>query len=83
MLVTATADGLTFKTTLYKSEKEKWAICCSLLKYSKALYIYVAMDKTMLKEVPTIIIHSVPVSIYDQEEDKNGIENYHFPSLQI
>lgn len=33
----------------------------------------------MLKEVPTIIIHSVPVSISEQEEDKNGNRELSFP----
>lgn len=37
------------------------------------------MDKIMLKEVSPTITHSVPVSIYEQEDEKNGNRELSFP----
>lgn len=37
------------------------------------------MDKIMLEEVSPTITHSVPVSIYKQENEKNGNRELSFP----
>lgn len=42
------------------------------------------MDKIMLEEVSPTRTHSVPVSIYEQENEKNGNRELSFPkSLHI